>query len=273
MPAHRIGTRPVKSSRARNLPKHRPELQLDVDAASGSYRIDAIATELYAEGIFLNREPVELFLKRLRRSVDFAGCHSLVLAQSDLLTAPEQIKLTKRFFEDVKAISHLIERNKTIDLRCVWLFVSNLRDEAGWRLDRTASLLIKLRDVQAEIEGYLLDYRPRGGRGGNRDPLSYYFISEMLDVWRDFGDVPPGQAAAERAYTESMRDVPKMFRSEYRPFARLLAAAWRDLEFPIVGHRNKSREPLEDWFADRVRKQFVDTGLPVTNFERNSDDL
>jgi hypothetical protein len=266
MPAHRIGTRPVKSSRARYLPKHRPRLRLDVDAASGSYRIDAIATELYAEGIFLNREPVELFLKRLRRSVDFAGFYSLGAAQAELVTAPEQISLTKRFFEDVKAISHLIERNKTIDPHYVPLFVGFLRHGTGSCFDRTSSLLTKLRDVQAEIEGYLLDYRPRDGRGGNRDPLSYNFISEMLDVWRDFSDVPPEQAAAERAYTESMRDVPKMFRSEYRPFARLLGAAWRDLEFPIVDHRNESREPLEDWFADRVRKQFVDTGLPADEF-------
>jgi hypothetical protein len=127
-----------------------------------------------------------------------------------------------------------------------------------------------LREVRSEIESYLSDYRPDAGRGGNRDALSYHFISEMLDAWRDFCNVPSEQAAAERAYAETMRDVPKMFRSEYRPFARLLAAAWRDLGFPLVDHRNESREPLEDWFADRVRKQFPGDGLSA-DFKHSTD--
>jgi hypothetical protein len=261
MPTRRIRARSAKRARARHLPKHSPELSLDVDAASGTYGVDEIAVEFYKMRVFLEREPFELSLKKLRRAVDFAGCHSLGLSQAELLRAPERHRLTKRLFDDVKTISHLIERNKNLDPLDFMLSVKYIHLRAGSCADRSSSLLTKLRDVRAEIEGFLADYGSKDGRGGNRDPLSYNFMSEMLRVWRDFADIPPEQAAAERAYVESLRDVPEMFRSEYRPFARLLAAAWRDLEFPLLDHRNVSREPLEDWFTDRVRKQFPDDGL------------
>jgi hypothetical protein len=274
MPTRRIGTRPLKSARARHLPKHSPKLSLDVDAPSGTYHIDETAAKLYKQGVFLNREPFEMFLKKLRRSVDIAGYHSLVLAQNTLVQAPSDLKLTERFFEDVKVISHLIDRNKKADPHSIRLSVKYLRHDASRpqpRIecqDRTSSLLTKLRDVRAEIEGYLLDYRPGDGRrGGNHDPLSSYFISEMLEVvWREFGAAPPEDAAGERPRIESGRELPEMSRAECRPFARLLAAAWRDAGFPLVDHRNRSREPLEDWFADRVRKQFFDKGLPTDEF-------
>jgi hypothetical protein len=258
MPARRNSAQHTKNSRAHCLPTHSPALSLDVDAKSGTYRIDEIAEELYKQGVLLNREPFELLLKKFRHSVDIAGCLGLGSAQAELLRAPEHRRLTKRFFEDIKVISHLIERNKKADA----FYISfHVRARRSGCLDRTSRLLTMLREVRSEIESYLSDYRPDAGRGGNRDARSYDFISEMLDVWRDFCNVPSEQAAAERAYGETLCDVPKMFRSEYRPFARLLAAAWRDLGFPLVDHRNESREPLEDWFADRVRKQFPDDGL------------
>jgi hypothetical protein len=272
MSTRRIGTRPVRSARARHLPKHSPKLSFDVDAPSGTYRIDETAAKLYKQGVFLNREPFELFLKKLRRSVDIAWCHSLVRAQNTLVQVPSCLRLTERFFEDVKVISHLIDRNKTADPHNIMLSVKYLRHDAGRELpriecqDRTSSLLTRLRDVRAEIEGYLLDYRPGDARGGgNHDPLSSYFVWEMFYVvWRQFAATLPEDAAAERARIESGREI-EMSRAEYRPFARLLAAAWRDAGFPLVDHRNRSREPLEDWFADRVRKQFVE-GLPPDEF-------
>ena len=213
----------------------------------------------------MNRESFELLLKRLRRSIDINACFSLMLAQSSSVRKPEYARLTKRFFEDVKAIVHLIERNKKTDPHHVLLCVYGRRG-SGNSMDRTSILLTKLRDVQAEIENFVSDYRPIRRGGGNREPLSYNFISEMLDVWREFSDFPTEQAAAERAYLESGRDIPKLFRSEYRPFARLLGAAWRDVGFPLVDHKNESREPLEGWFVDRVRKHFVDPGSPADEF-------
>jgi hypothetical protein len=41
-------------------------------------------------------------------------------------------------------------------------------------------------------------------------------------------------------------------RNQRRFFARFLAAAWKDLGFPLMDHRGRSREPLEDWFSDRL---------------------
>jgi hypothetical protein len=257
MPVRRINTRSAKKTRAQYLPKHSPALSLDVDASCGSYRIDTVAVELYTDGRFLQREPFESLLKKLRRSVDHAGCNSLGAAQAELVRAPEYRRLTKRLFDDIRLISKLIERNKNADPSYIWLSITHQRRRRGWSLDRTAFLLKKLRDIQSPINEYLLDYRPDHHQGGNRDPLVNHFISEMLDVWRSYSAAPPEQAAAERAFEEmNLIDVPKMFRSEYRSFARLLAGAWQDLGFPLLDHRNRLRGPLEDWFADRVRKQF-----------------
>jgi hypothetical protein len=52
-----------------------------------------------------------------------------------------------------------------------------------------------------------------------------------------------------------------------RLFARFLAAAWRDAGFPLTDHRGSSREPLENWFSDRVRKLFSDRDLLTGDFK------
>jgi hypothetical protein len=41
---------------------------------------------------------------------------------------------------------------------------------------------------------------------------------------------------------------------------KVLAAAWRDLGLPVNDHRGHSREPLERWFYDRVRRLTASEG-------------
>lgn len=268
MPARRVSSRPAANTRSRHLPKRSPALSLDVNAATGTYRIDAIAQEFYQTGVFVNCEPFELILKKLRRAVDFAGVDSLGLAQAELVRAPVHDRLTKRFFEDLEAIRHLIERNK-IDSSSIntsprkfgdktfELLAASIDDAiTGRGQDRASGLLANLADVRAEIEGYLSDYRPLVRRGGNMDPLSHHFISGMTEgVWRKFGTSVPDDVAAALE-TGILSSTFYVSRCEYRPFARLLAAAWRDVGFPTVNHRNRSRALLEDWFADRLRKMY-----------------
>jgi hypothetical protein len=277
MPTRRISSRPAANSRSRHLPKRSPAaLSLDVNAATGTYRIDAIAQEFYQTGVFVNCEPFELILKKLRRSVDLAGLESLGLAQAELVGAPVYDRLTKRFFEDLEAIRHLIERNKIDSIsinasprrfgRGTLEFLAASVDDllSGRRTERASGLLAKLADVKTEIEGYLSDYCPRVRRGGNKDPLSHQFILAMTEgVWRRFGaSVPDDVVAAQKNYPLSSTFY--VSRCEYRPYARLLAAAWRDVGFPTVDQRNRSRGVLEDWFADRLRKMYPAGGIPYS---------
>jgi hypothetical protein len=63
-----------------------------------------------------------------------------------------------------------------------------------------------------------------------------------------------------------------MSKEHWRPFARFLAAAWRDLDFPTIDHRGNSREPLEEWFAGRIRKDKRFRNLTHVDYEANSVD-
>src|ERR1700730_348857 len=121
----------------------------------------------------------------------------------------------------------------------------------------TQQLMSHLDTVRTQIKEYLQTYRQARGRRRNHDPLSREFIMNMFYTWQMFrygddntvGPLPP---------------------EDRRLFARFLAAAWRDAGFPLTDHRGSSREPLENWFADRVRKLFSDRNSLTGNFELNS---
>jgi hypothetical protein len=68
-------------------------------------------------------------------------------------------------------------------------------------------------------------------KGNNRDPLTanfIWFFGRYIGIEPDFWVKIP-------------------------LFARILAAAWRDLHLPLEDRRGRSREPLERWFSDRLR--------------------
>jgi hypothetical protein len=92
--------------------------------------------------------------------------------------------------------------------------------------------------LASQAASFLQTFKLANRRGGNQDPFVRTFISVVV---RNLGIVTP-----ERP----------MIREHLRPLAHLLAAGWRDLGFPTKDHRGKSREPLGEWFEDRIRKQF-----------------
>src|SRR5262249_30843502 len=83
------------------------------------------------------------------------------------------------------------------------------------------------------IEDYLESYQPGTNRGGNYAWLARGLIDDLFELWR--------------------RYVQLKLKHEAQVCNRLLAAAWRDVEFRT---REQDGQRLEDCLADRVRKHF-----------------
>ena len=98
---------------------------------------------------------------------------------------------------------------------------------------------------------FITCFKPQHGQSGNHDPLTRTFIAEIFDLWLSLVPV------------EGFRDV-EGFRGDDRLFKRLLTAAWRDLRLPTKDHNGQR---LEEWLADRVRKQFPE-GILNTRMDR-----
>jgi hypothetical protein len=259
MPRKRV--RPHKSSRSHHLPAVKAWAWLLVKSApSGTYEIDRVIEECLRTGIFQLPAKIGEVLQpslvgvlwHVRGSVSLTAHHAISAAngQKDM---PEYRRLTEHFIKDLQLIVHLIERNQQLDpfmpntilsprvgpAREVYEQAEMTTAEATLHLQQT------LLAASAEIRLYLEASKKTRERGGNRDPLVSEFISTMFLVpWREL--TAPGYLLLE----ERSRIQPE----HYRPFVRFLAAAWRDLGFPLADHRGHSREPLEEWFADRLRK-------------------
>jgi len=109
-------------------------------------------------------------------------------------------------------------------------------------------LLSLLQLSENEIRHYLASYRVCS-KGGNKDRLTGQFIDEIFELW--------------------CRYVHVDLYDEAGVFKKLLAAAWRDVQFPTQEH---SGQRLEDWLADRVRKHFSD-GVVSSRRDRQELDL
>jgi hypothetical protein len=157
--------------------------------------------------------------------------------------------------DDLSLIRHLIVRNGDLEVSELTASV-RARRNADFKTnfvaseDRAQRLQQMLRGLSAEIADYLQSYELRHAHQRNLDPLAHNFIAGMfVRVWPDlrFKNRP---TLRDKLWFQKKH----LHKKHYRPFAQFLAAAWRDLEFPLEDHRGHSREPLESWFSDRVRK-------------------
>ena len=208
--------------------------------------------------------PKALGLTKQVRKVVSRTCELVIrIANFSLLFRPKYKPLIKRFFDDLEMIVSLVERNKNLDAYDVVFLTQRIPVTVDCTNyidpeEMTAQLMSHLDTLGTQIKEYLQTYRQAHGRVQNHDPLSREFIVNMFWTWQMFrnGDDCP-----------RLDPLPS---EDRRLFARFLAAAWRDAGFPLTGHRGNSREPLEDWFADRVRKLFSDRNFPTGDFELNS---
>jgi hypothetical protein len=204
------------------------------EAPVGEYFVDKVALELLLRGATLSTYGEDEFVRLFREDVSAAAPLARQFTRVRLFWRPEKLHLTNRFFDDLRAIRSRIKRNE--GLHKDELLVSRNRISIRkLRSQDATDLQTALRLAAKAIESYLESHRPDTKRGGNYDWLTRYFINEFFELW--------------------CRYVQVELYDEARVFNKLLAAAWRDVEFPT---REQDGQRLEDWLADRVRKHFSD---------------
>jgi hypothetical protein len=261
----------------RFTPNRAKALTTKLEVLSATCHLDAVVREFRESGIFSSLDtafcPKELGLTKQVRKVVSRTCELVVrIANFSLVYRPKYDPLIKRLFDDLELMVSLIERNNHLAaydivrlteripsrVNGVTVDCSNFSDDPE---KTTLQLMSHLDTSRSQLKEYLRTYRQARGRRRNHDPLSREFIMNMFYTWQMFryGDDDPVKGLDP-------------LRPEDRPlFARFLAAAWRDAGFPLTDHRGKSREPLENWFADRIRKRFSDRGFPTGDFELDSE--
>jgi hypothetical protein len=218
------------------------------EAPVGEYRVDTVALELLLRGAALSTCGEDEFVQLFREDVSAAASLARQFARVRLVWRPEKLRLSNRFFDDLRAIQCRIKRNEGLSKDDL-LVSRNPISIRKLRSQDATDLQTALRHAAKAIEDCLEGYLPDTKRGGNYDWLTRYFIDEFFELW--------------------CRCVRVDLNNEARVFNKLLAAAWRDVEFPT---REQDGQRLEDWLADRVRKHFSD-GVVSSRRDRQELDL
>jgi len=227
-------------------------VKLSIDAEIGTFLVDKVAEELLDSGAS-DIDKVEL-IRSIREKVSMAGGRAVLAEVDHQLHGPRRLSSTKRFFRDLSQIQTLIKRNADLDPLAVARSTKRVGRRSLSDLNRQAG--DECRDLQAALErakdaitSYQAIFKPQG-RPGNHDPLMRTFIDELAELW------------CHCVWVERSRH-------EFRLFVRLLAAGWQDMHFRT---KDFFGQGLEEWFADRVRKQFP-YGISSYRIERQREML
>jgi len=218
------------------------------DAPYGEYRVDTVAMELLLRGAVLSTYGEDEFVRLFREEVSIAASLATRFTTMRLRWRPEKLRLTNRFFDDVRAIQYRIKRNEGLSKDELLVSINPISIRK-WGSVNTTHLQIALRLAAKAIEDYLESYVPYTNTNRNYDWATRYFIDEFFELW--------------------CRYVRVDLNNEATVFNKLLAAAWRDVELPT---RVRVGQRLEDWLADRVRKHFSD-GVVSSRSDRQELDL
>jgi hypothetical protein len=245
--------RAAKFTRAKSLPHL--QSRLDPSSPVGTYAIDSIVEDFAKNGIFFRHNDL---VRKAREAIDHCAQCCIMESQFTLIERPISLQKTNRFFDDLLRIKHLIARNEDLDPVEMEMSIRprpavDFKTHFVASYDRTQRLQQMLRGLSAEIVDYLQSYELRHSRQRNLDPLSHEFIRFMfVRVWPDLRFKNRPMLRDEDWFWKK-----HLQKKHYRPFVQFLATAWRDVGFPLEDHRGHSREPLESWFADRVRKDLL----------------
>jgi len=246
----RRAARTATFARAESLPDLRS--RLDPSSPVGTYDIDSIVQDFAKNGIFFSHNDI---VRKTREVINECAQCCIMAAQFTLRERPVSLQKTKRLLDDLLRIRHLIARNENLDPIEIDMSIRP-RPDVDFKThfvasyDRAQRMQHMLRGLNAEIADYFQSYELQHTHQRNLDPLSHEFIRFMfVRVWPDlrFKNRP---MPLDEDWFQKMH-LPKR---HHGPFSQFLAAAWRDVGFPMEDHRGHSRESLESWFADRVRK-------------------
>jgi hypothetical protein len=198
--------------------------------------------EMTAKARYLGNQPIAM----ARYIFNQAAERAWYLSQDELIQRPRAIQAIEVLVKDLEYLhKRFLPRVRNNTNKALFGASCMEERESGQRIiDRNRfgrdlkNLRLALDMLTSQAAGFLQTFKMASRTGGNRDPFVRTFISV---VGRNLGIV-----TSERP----------MIKENVRPLANLLAAGWRDLGFPTKDHRGKSREPLGEWFEDRIRKQF-----------------
>jgi hypothetical protein len=227
---------------------------------TGLCEIDLLAKEYVKKNIFSVCWDESL----VRDAVELAFLSALEMSKDMLIRWPDERRKVERLLDDLLLIRTLLDRNKELFIDGVpgRQMVENyltLKDNLDlpsfhqWR-NRLQKLIPNLKKMNTDIS-FILDTSEVSwesiefaGPRGNFDPLTFFFIEyQFYEVW-----------CVLRPLQNNGLQAPRMPRQDIRPFACFLAAIWTDLKLPLQDHRGRLHEPLQEWFADRIRKHFKD---------------
>jgi hypothetical protein len=203
------------------------------DVPYGEYRVDFVAMELLLGGAVLSTYGKDEFVRLVREGVSAAASGAMMFTRIILVWRPEKLRLTNRFLHDLRAIQVRIKRNEGLNKDELLVSRKPTSIRKGSPVDDATALQTALGVAAKTIEDYLESYLPDTMDGGNYDWFTSYFIDLCFDLWCRYVRVDLNNAL--------------------QVFNKLLAAAWRDVQFPA---REQDGQRLEDWLADRVRKHF-----------------
>jgi hypothetical protein len=215
------------------------------DAPYGEYLVDTIALELF-RGAAVSHRDEGGFVRLVREDINLAAQFAALRARIRLRWRPEKLRLARQLFKDLFHIQQRIQRNKGLDRTTLLTVIDPISKVKG--RDLVGALLSSLGLAEVAIQEFLDTYKPLG-EGGNYDWLTRAFVDEIFEVW--------------------CRYVQVDLNDEVNVFNKLVAAAWRDVGFPT---KDKDGQRLEDWLADRVRKDFPEK-TPKARKERQELDL
>jgi hypothetical protein len=209
----------------RALPISAEDIQkLDRNAPIPTYEMDKV---------LLNESVTDDLIKDFRDHAYRAAQLACVLTAVDL-KAPVQIASARVFFYYLLQICRLIGAIEKSDVSEFQRFVrpsnKNITPARATRISGRAarSLQSSLQKTKSRIENFTKRHSVvKLPKGNNRDLFTSLFIWFFV---LQFGGPQDSNNA------------------------KLLAAAWRDLKLPIKDHRGRSREPLERWLSDRLRR-------------------
>jgi hypothetical protein len=203
------------------------------DAPYGKYRVDFVAMELLLAGAVLSTYGEDEFVRLVREGVSAAASRAIKFTRILLVWRPEKLHLTNRYFDDLRAIQSRIKRNEGLNKDELLVSRKPISIRKGSPVDDAAAVQTALGVAAKAIEDYLESYLPDTADGGNYDWFTSHFIDLCFELW--------------------CRYVRVDLNNETQVFVKLLAAAWRDVQYPT---REQDGQRLEDWLADRVRKHF-----------------
>jgi hypothetical protein len=203
--------------------------------------IDMLLEEYFKGGII----KVRWSHHQIRDAIDQQYAYALRMANDVLIRWPAERKQIDRLFSDLALIKHLLRRNKELNDHVLGCWIGNL--EVGKHFFQSTMEFLEILEkfIDRHEESFQLQANDNLFQR-NFDPFTFFFIEGIFyGVWCKL-----------RQLKNRGLKFPLPPRADLPLFTKFLSAVWRDLGLPVQDHRGRSREPLQEWLADRVRKRF-----------------